>query len=548
MSRSVLYPGLMPPIRRQNRVFVITAISCLLITLIFPGVVSSQLIDPSDFQYAGAFRLPYEGDYGWNWSGFAATYFPDGDPTGPSDGYPGSIFALGHDQQQLVSEISIPIPVISPTKDVADLNTASTLQPFSDITGGMFGYLEIPQAGLAYLPAQGSQTTPKIHFCWSQHIQGFVPTHGWAELDLSDPQPAGAWLIDGFTPYATADYLFDIPPDWASVNTPGKLLATGRFREGVWSGYGPALFAYGPWNEGNPPAPGTTLNQITPLLLYGIQQPGTPEIATDDSMKMRTFNADDEWTGGAWLTSGSKSAVAFVGTKGMGSWWYGFLDGTVWPDEPPYPPVPPWPYDARGFWSDSVKTQILLFDPAELGEVARGDRATWYPQPYDSLDINPVMFDAERDPYREKYSLVGAACFDRQRGILYVFERRADDEQCLVHAWKLIPSLGIPALSIDSVNPTTARLSWSAVPSATHYEIYRSSEAPFDIEGAPWETVATPDSTFMITEGINDPEITFFYRIRAGNTTQYSPGSNTVGAFEFSLSGMPEPPSGEEIQ
>ena len=39
-------------------------------------------------------------------------YYPDGDPEG-DDGYPGSIFGIGHDQTQYVSEISIPVPVAS---------------------------------------------------------------------------------------------------------------------------------------------------------------------------------------------------------------------------------------------------------------------------------------------------------------------------------------------------------------------------------------------------------------------------------------------------
>ena len=46
------------------------------------------------------------------------TYFPHGDPDGPDDGYPGSIFATGHAWEHQISEITIPAPVISETKDV----------------------------------------------------------------------------------------------------------------------------------------------------------------------------------------------------------------------------------------------------------------------------------------------------------------------------------------------------------------------------------------------------------------------------------------------
>ncbi len=403
-----------------------------------------ELLHSDDLQYLGAFRLPDEGEYGWNYAGFAATFYPGGDPTGPIDGYPGSIFALGHDHLQEVSEITIPVPIISPSQNVNDLNTSQTLQGFHDITGGMFGDLEQPTAGLAYLSAQGAQTTEKLHFCWGQmqNSQDFEPSHGWCEMDLSNPQPAGPWYFDGYTNYTTCDYMFEIPEAWASQNTPGQLLVTGRFRIGQWGGLGPTLFAYGPWNDGNPPDPNSTLETLTPLLLYGIQMPGAPEIATDDSMKMNHFKTADDWSGGAWLTKGNRSAVVLLGTKALGNSWYGFADGTVWPEKPPYPDVPPWPYDDRGYWSDSTKTQVLFFDPSELAAVAGGDIPTWAPQPYDSLDIDEYLFDPVFDPYRAKYHFVGATCFDGANGFIYIFERRADEEKCLVHVWSITTGSG----------------------------------------------------------------------------------------------------------
>ena len=88
----------------------------------------AQLIQPTDLAYLGAFRLP-DGpeEIGWEYSGAAMTYYPDGDPDGPADGYPGSIFGTGHDWNQYVSEISVPVPIISPDRNVDDLNTAITL-------------------------------------------------------------------------------------------------------------------------------------------------------------------------------------------------------------------------------------------------------------------------------------------------------------------------------------------------------------------------------------------------------------------------------------
>jgi hypothetical protein len=147
---------------------------------------------------------------------------------------------------------------------------------------------------------------------------------------------------------------------------------------------------------------------------------------------MNNYTEADEWSGGAWLTAGESSAVVFVGTKGLGNCWYGFSDGTVWPDEVPDPP-----HDDRGWWTDSIKAEILFYDPSDLAGVAHGTMQTYEPQPYTTLDIDPYLYDPGFDFERDKRYLVGAACFDRAHGFLYVIERRADEEKSLVHVWKV---------------------------------------------------------------------------------------------------------------
>jgi hypothetical protein len=403
----------------------------------------SLLIVPGDLSYRGAFKLP-EGSNGSNWeySGYAATYYPDGDPEGPDDGYPGSILAVGHDHHQRVSEISIPAPVVSHGKNPGDLNTASTLQKFHDITGGLFGPLEIPRAGLEYLAPRGNQKTGKLHFCWGQHFQfERVPSHGWSGLDLSSPGTAGLWYVGDYTNYVTNDYLFEIPEAWSAANTPGQRLATGRFRDGTWGGLGPALLAYGSTAGGDPPPPGSKLSRVTPLLLYGKPVKGSPELSVSQDMKMKSFKEADEWSGGAWLTASGKSAVIFVGTKATGKSWYGFSNGVVYPTSgdpnEKVPEVPPWPHDRRGWWSEGIQAQLLFYNPDDLADVAGGAMKTWEPQPYASLEIDSYLFDPGFDHEQAKRYLVGAAAFDRARGLLYLFERRADGDKSLVHVFKV---------------------------------------------------------------------------------------------------------------
>ncbi|MFQ5420180.1 MAG: hypothetical protein ACE5EY_07440, partial [Anaerolineae bacterium] len=383
------------------------------------------------------------GGSSWEYSGYAMAFYPGGDPDGPDDGFPGSLFAVGHDHHQLVSEISIPAPIISADKNPADLNTAVTRQPFADITDGRFGALEIPRAGLAYLPPQGDQSSGKLYFTWGQHFQfEREPCHGWSELDLSHPETAGLWFVGDYTNYVLNDYLFEIPAEWADAHTPGLRLATGRFRDGLWSGRGPALFAIGPWMEGNPPAPGSRLENVTPLLLYGRPVPDSPEIDVSAGYQMAAFAEPDEWSGGAWLTAGEKSAVIFAGTKATGESWYGFANGVVYPTsgdpDEEYPEVPPWPYDDRGWWSENIEAQLIFYNPDELAAVARGDMATWDPQPFAVLNLDEYLFDPGFDLERGKRYLIGAVAFDRENGRLYIIERMADEnEKSLVHVFQV---------------------------------------------------------------------------------------------------------------
>jgi hypothetical protein len=419
--------------------------SVLLVLMLILGLpCEAQRLQPGDLVYRGAFRLPGGStETNWEYSGHAMAYCPEGDRDRPDDGYPGSIFATGHDHQQHVSEISIPAPVISPNKRLDDLNTARTLQGFQDINN-MFGDLEIPCAGLAYLPAQGSPSKGRLCFCWGQHFQfEQVPSHGWCGLNLSNPNPSGPWLFDGYSNYVTNDYLFEIPKTWADANTPGQCLATGRFREGGWSGGGPALFAFGPWIHEKSPGPNTTLQNLTPLLLYGTQLPGIPEIRNHDSMAMNGYKACDHWSGGAWLTAGDKSAVVLVGTKALGRCWYGFANGVVWPIDctpggsPPCPNVPDWPNDNRGWWAEDYAAHIIFYDPMDLAGVAKGTMQPHEPQPYAFLNIDPYLFDPHVDAARYKRDLVGAMSFDPMRGLVYVFERQADGEKSLIHVWSI---------------------------------------------------------------------------------------------------------------
>jgi hypothetical protein len=436
------------------------------------SISRSNLLQAADFSYLGAFRLPDGSDrpLTFEYGGGAMTYNPNGDSTGTPDGFPGSLFIMGHNRMPYgelpdgnqIAEVNIPVPTIQPR--VASLKQSGFIQSFHNADNGVFAaYEEIPRAGMAYLnhPATG----PQIHLSFGQHFQeNTTPTHAWFDTDLSVPNLQGAWFVGNQSPYSTSDYLFEITSEWADIHARGKYLATGRFRDGGWSGMGPALFAYCPWTDSaGTPAPADTRLQETTLLLYESSE-NTPDIEN----ALQGYQHPDEWSGGQWITTSSgKSGVLFVGNKGVGEkYWYGYIN----PLGNQYPCVDAASVDGftacrmangqpcpdsdmiecaghtslRGWWASEWRAQIILYDPADLARVASGAIESWEPQPYSSVSIqdrmylNPDQVDTEAlGTGVQRRELVGDVAFDRSNGLLYILELFADGTKPVVHVWRV---------------------------------------------------------------------------------------------------------------
>jgi hypothetical protein len=433
------------------------------------------VIAPDALEYIGAFRLPGgdEPPRTFAYGGNAMTFNPDGDPVGAADGYPGSLFVMGHDRiayggvpdGNQVAEINIPAPLIS--RNLEDLNTAEFIQDFADVTKGHFTDLEeIPKVGLQYLnrPEIGS----KIHIAWGQHLQPQdIPSHGWFNVTLSDPDFQGTWFIGNQNLYSVNGYMFEIPAEWADAYTSGRPLATGRMRDGGQGGMGPTLFAYRPWQaDGNPSPSGTRLEETT-LLLYE-NADSTEEIVRS----LNGYQHPDEWGGGAWLTTPSgKGAVLFAGTKSNGAkYWYGYIN----PQGPEYVCVDAAITDFptcrnadgslcpqedlagccnadegtcisnRGWWPTRFDAEFILYDPADLAKVASGQMEPWQPQPYATIDIDEYLYlvPPEWDVIEvgrgdQRRYRIGDVSFDRVNGLLYVLELFADGAKPVVHVWRV---------------------------------------------------------------------------------------------------------------
>lgn len=435
----------------------------------------SQRLQPADLIYRGAFRLPQGGErpLTFAYGGNAMSFNPAGDPSGSSDGLPGSLFISGHDRMPYdelphggqIAELSIPAPVIA--ADLASLPIAAFLQDFANVAEDFFpGLDEIPRMGMAYLdhPTTGA----RIHLAWGQHLdpEPFVASHAWFSPDLAPHQMQGTWYIGEQPPYQTTGYLFEIPAAWADTYASGRYLAAGRFRDGGWAGMGPNLFAYLPWTDasGTPAADGAHLPETILLEYESSNENDNIERCLDG------YQHPDEWEGGAWITTpGGKSAVLFAGTKSNGAkYWYGYtnpagpqfpcVDGDMVGDFPICrtadgslcPPEDliecPGHNDYRGWWSTHFDATIILYDPADLGRVSAGEIESWEPQPYATLDIDEVLYHnpagVEEDMIGtgdQRRFRIGDVAYDRDNGLLYILELFADEAQPVVHVWQISP-------------------------------------------------------------------------------------------------------------
>lgn len=427
--------------------------------------LSTDVVNPADIEYIGAFRLPGgdEPPQTFAYGGNAMTFNPDNN----------SLFITGHDRVAYdgvpdgdqVAEVAIPAPVFS--KNLEELNTAEFIQDFANVTEGRFTELEeIPKIGLQYL--NRPETGPKIHIAWGQHLQPQdVASHGWFDPTLSASGFQGTWFIGNQDLYSVNGYMFEIPAEWADAYTGGRVLATGRMRDGGQGGMGPTLFAYRPWNsDGSPPPAGTRLEEI-PLLLYENAY-NTEEIVR----AMNDYQHPDSWEGGAWITTVSgKSAVLFAGTKSNGEkYWYGYIhpDGSQFAcvdDEVTDFPTcrmadgsncPQVDFSGccdaeagtcvsnRGWWTTRFDAEFILYDPADFAKVAAGELEPWEPQPYAIIDVdaylllNPPEWDLVEVGWGDqRRNRIGDVAFDRVNGLLYVLELYADGAKPVVHVWKI---------------------------------------------------------------------------------------------------------------
>ena len=393
-----------------------------------PGLAQgSHRLHATDLVYEGAFAFPPGDD--WAYSGHALTYFPHGDPSGPADSHPGSLYAAGHVYDDLVGELSIPRPVRSSRFE--DLPKASVLKPLTDITGGLKDHCTYND-DCEYREVDGLEYLPDIHkIAWNLRDWYNVGGYDQDSLGWSDPDMTGAdgvWhigergLSDTFHNAKTSNYLFRAPGAFATTYMGGKWLIAGNHREaGAFGGsQGPTLYALAPWEDGDPPGsspePGQELQALA-LVYY----PESIECLWDDPALccFPGYRASDIWGGGAWVEAGGRSAILVFGRKALGDNCYG---GQSCGD-----PCDP----SKGYHAYPYEPQILFYDPEDLREVIAGTREPWEVLPYE-------VHSPTNEVLHPECAIFGAVACDGKRGLLYATEQTAGPwGETVVHVWRV---------------------------------------------------------------------------------------------------------------
>ncbi|HRQ63875.1 MAG TPA: hypothetical protein PKZ76_03275 [Xanthomonadaceae bacterium] len=365
------------------------------------------LVMPADLEYVGAFRLPSLFQY----SEGAMTYHPNGDPDGPSDGYPGSLIVGGEMNANAgrYGEVSIPAPSMS--RILNQLPVATLLRSVTPLGANLAGSNSgIHTMAVEYLAARGDQASARLYVA---HGNGYLPpadplttTYGMSDADFSNPQGGWFFTSDPNNRHCINDYIFSIPSAWASAHAAGRELATGRHREGDLCGRGPALFAFAPWQQGPDPLPdGSTLTGVTPLLRYQQYSGGLPSYS----------HGGDIYMGAAWVEADAKSAVIFFGRKGRSGGAYGDYCGVQGF------------HDLEGYYP-----YAMFMDPADIALVAQGLAAPDTPMPYVGINLNERAFRPNVDTC-DRTHIKGVA-YDRVRNRIFALESSTDN---VVHVWQV---------------------------------------------------------------------------------------------------------------
>lgn len=385
----------------MNRSIAATALICYL--LISPPGDSSgaapsnlPLVQPDSLEYIGAFRVPATSNNGtsFNYGGNAIGY----------NRKRNSLYVVGHDWEQMVAEISIPRVVKS--NSLGDLERASFLQNFADISDGKMQSVDDGSIVVGGLHVKGSQLYGTAYSYYdadgNQTLSHFI-----SPLDISGSNDAnGMFRVGKLGAGFVSGWMADVPSAWKG--RVGAPMLTGNCCIPIISrtSYGPAAFGFNPGHLARKrPVP------VKPLVYYPASH---PTLGGWDSNSSH-FNGTTQVAGVA-LSKGRRSLL-FFGTHGTGDFCYG--TGSECGD-----PVD----EYKGTHGYPYTFQIWAYDMNELLRVKRGSMRPWQARPYRVWKFNL--------PFGGENKSLGGVAYSSKDNRIYVSQRFGDGDRPVIHAFR----------------------------------------------------------------------------------------------------------------
>ena len=161
------------------------------------------LLDQSDLQYLGAFRLP-SGTFGassFDYGGTALAFNPANN----------SLFIVGHDWDQAVAEISIPT---IRTGSLSGLSTASVLQPFVDVLARVPNDTLEGNVKLGGLMVAGNQLIVSAYEFYDAEGDAVDSHFKLSSLNLSNAAVTGFFEVGNEGGGYVGGYMAAVPGEW----------------------------------------------------------------------------------------------------------------------------------------------------------------------------------------------------------------------------------------------------------------------------------------------------------------------------------------------
>lgn len=393
---------------------------------IHPAPKHPEMLTPGNFHYLGAFRPPHIDGLGksFAYGGWGIAFRPDGDPLGMADGFAGSLFIVGHHNEQLVAEISIPVPQVTKRQRMDDLPVADVLQNLGDISGGIRLQMTDNSSQpfeFGGLLVSGDRLLWTIYRYYNAESYDFH-SHGASSLDIGNPAVQGPWHLgpintgrSEWQAYKHAGYMFDVPEAYADQWFGGRRFISGlQIATGLQTAsHGPAMFA---WQlpKTLPPA-GSSLDAV-------------PLVWNDLTIPTPGFHPADRFTGGAWLTLGNKQSVIIVGRKALGAFYYG--------DARPQDCTPD-----KGYHGPPYEAQVLFYAPASLVRSAHGALSPTGIVPWSQWDQNTAGGGIGQYLFPTCSQHLGGIAWDREHQLLYVCQINAGATAGL--EFELLPAIHV---------------------------------------------------------------------------------------------------------